>query len=483
MSPLAGNLAGVNLDEIAEQQRNNATWRLLRSQNAPLVLAFLGGYFIETNRGATPDENLINALDSFLYALREEDGDAYARSPQEYIAEWTDRRWLRTFYPDGRSGAYYDVTSEFERAYTWVTNLESRELISTESRLHTLIELLRQIVYGTETDPETRIAELERRRTEIDEEITAVRENRAQLLDGSAVRDRYQQFASTARELLSDFRQVEENFRDLDRSAREKITAWQGAKGELLDDLVASRTDISSSDQGRSFEAFYNFLLSQSQQDDLARLLAQVQALEEVEADPRLGSIHRQWAQAAERTQKTVRNLSEQLRRFLDDQAWAENRRIVELIRSIEQSALQVRDEPPKNMGLETNLPGIPIALPFERPLYTKPPTVRIMSDLEKPDDLTGDYSDLLAQQFINSAELADNIRAVLAAKASIDFAELIDFLPIEHGVAELVGYLTLNEDDIDIEFAEEGAVTIEYRTTDGSRKQATLPRVTVRRK
>src|SRR5690625_1757285 len=134
-------------------------------------------------------------------------------------------------------------------------------------------------------------------------------------------------------------------------------------------------------------------------------------------------------------------------------------------------------------MVLETNLPGIPIALPFERPLYTKPPTVRIMSELEKPDDLTGDYSDLLAQQFVNSAELADNIRAVLAAKASIDFAELIDFLPIEHGVAELVGYLTLNEEDIDIEFAEEGAVTIEYRTTDGSRKQATLPRVTVRRK
>ncbi len=37
------------------------------------------------------------------------------------------------------------------------------------------------------------------------------------MLDGTAVRDRYQQFSVTARELLADFRQVEENFRKLDR--------------------------------------------------------------------------------------------------------------------------------------------------------------------------------------------------------------------------------------------------------------------------
>ena len=75
-------------------------------------------------------------------------------------------------------------------------------------------------------------------------------------------RDRYQQFAETARALLSDFREVEANFRRLDRDLRERITTWDGAKGELLDEVVGGRSHIADSDQGRSFQAFYDLLLS-----------------------------------------------------------------------------------------------------------------------------------------------------------------------------------------------------------------------------
>ena len=46
--------------------------------------------------------------------------------------------------------------------------------------------------------------------------------------------------------------------------------------------------------------------------------------------------------------QRTVARLSEQLRRYLDDQAWLENRRIMQLIRGVEQSALAVRARRPR---------------------------------------------------------------------------------------------------------------------------------------
>ncbi len=117
--------------------------------------------------------------------------------------------------------------------------------------------------------PEVRLAELRRRRTEIDAEIDAVESGHIAVLDPTGVRDRYQQLSSTARELLSDFREVEDNFRFLDRAAREKIAAWDGPKGELLAELVGSRSEIAASDQGRSFQSFYEFLLSDSQQAEL----------------------------------------------------------------------------------------------------------------------------------------------------------------------------------------------------------------------
>ncbi len=55
--------------------------------------------------------------------------------------------------------------------------------------------------------------------------------------------------------------------------------------------------------------------------------------------------IHYDWLEAGERTQATVRQLSEQLRRFLDDQVWFENRRVIDILRSIEASALGLRDD------------------------------------------------------------------------------------------------------------------------------------------
>jgi hypothetical protein len=40
--------------------------------------------------------------------------------------------------------------------------------------------------------------------------------------------------ADTARGLLSDFRQLEHSFHELDRELRERVATWEGSKGELL---------------------------------------------------------------------------------------------------------------------------------------------------------------------------------------------------------------------------------------------------------
>jgi len=60
---------------------------------------------------------------------------------------------------------------------------------------------------------------LQARRDRIDAEIAQVRTGHWPLLDESAVKDRFQQFMQGARELLTDFREVEANFRQLDADA------------------------------------------------------------------------------------------------------------------------------------------------------------------------------------------------------------------------------------------------------------------------
>ena len=338
-------------------------------------------------------------------------------------------------------------------------------------------------MHGTDTDPQRRLAELRRRRDEVDAEIAIIESGELPLLAPAGVRDRFQQFTATARELLSDFREVEENFRLLDRAARERIATWDGAKGDLLNELVGSRSEITDSDQGHSFQAFYDFLLSATRQQELTDLLDRVTGLDAVDADRRVKGVHHEWSEAAERAQRTVRQISEQLRRFLDDQVWLENRRVLDLVRDVESAALAIRDNQPAD-GLTVDNPGIAISLPFERPLYAPPATAEVESlVLTTLADVDSDV--LFAQTYIDQTRLMDNIRAVLPAQSSALLSDIVAMYPIEHGAAEIVSYLALADDEVDIEMDDGDVTTLDYTNPEDPERtsRARLPKVTVKRR
>ena len=315
--------ANVTYDDIVWLRANSPAWRLLRADSGPLVLSFLHRVFVADNVRSIAAVELASRLDDELYALNERTPKSFPRSAKAYLDDWAspDQGWLRKYYPEGSDEPHFDATPAVEKALQWVRALAERDFVGTESRLNTIFDLLRQIVFGTETDPQAKIEELRRQQRQIEDEIARIEAGDLSLLDSAGVRDRYQQFSAMARELLADFREVEENFRKLDRQLREKIAGWHGGKGELLDDVLGDRESIAGSDQGRSFQGFYDFLLSQSRREELAELLDRVHELpDNIERDPRLRKVHHDWLDAAERTQTTVRQLSEQLRRFLDDQ-------------------------------------------------------------------------------------------------------------------------------------------------------------------
>jgi flagellar motility protein MotE (MotC chaperone) len=476
----------LSFDEVAWLRDNSPAWRLLRADNAPLVLSFLHQVFVAENVRSIPAAGLASRLDDELYALNERVRPAepkrFPKSAKAYLDDWAapEAGWLRKYYPEGTDEPHVDATPAVEKALKWVGSLKEREFVGTESRLNTVIDLLRQIVFGTETDPEQRIAELLRQRQDIDDQIARIRDGRLDLLDPSAVRDRYQQFAATARELLADFREVEENFRKLDRQLREKITGWHGGKGELLDDVLGSRETIAGSDQGRSFQAFYDFLLSQARQEELSDLLDSVHNLNELPGkDTRLRHIHYDWLDAAERTQATVRQLSEQLRRFLDDQVWFENRRVIDILRGIEARALQLRDAKDVAVSTEIDAPAPAITLPMERPLYAPVRKARLDSENVRPADEETDPAALFEQVYVDPEPLRASVRQALRKDLQVGLAQLVADHPISQGVAELVTYLSLKDSTFGLVFDERHAEQLCWHEPDGRERRVTMPRVT----
>ena len=475
-------------DSLDHLRADHPAWRLLRSDHAALVASFLHRVFVAPNERTLAQGDLAEALEDELYALRERQGpDAYPRSALEYLNDWAnpEKGWLRKFYRSDTDEPHFDLTPATEKAIAWVDSLSERSFVGTESRLLTLFELLRQMCEGAETDPEARIAELRKRRDEIDATIEGVRSGSLPLLDDTALKERFQHFVQMARDLLTDFREVEQNFRGLDRRVRERITLWEGAKGELLDDILSERDSIEESDQGRSFRAFWEFLLSADRQEELTRLLERVLALPPVvesNPDARTRRVHYDWLEAGEHTQRTVARLSQQLRRFLDDRAWLENRRIMDILHGIETNALALRDHPPAGDTIDIAGTAATVRLPMERRLFAPPHRARIADVELEAGDADLDTGILFSQLVVDKSRLESNIRRALRDRPQITLRELCEREPLEQGLAELVAYLQLADESFESTVDESVAELVfwEGASADGAPvlRRAAVPRV-----
>ncbi len=425
-------------------------WRLLASPHAPLVASFLHRVFVAPNVRVMSEADLAEALEDELFALREQLGeDAYPKTALEYLNDWAapDKGWLRKFYKPGTDEAQFDLTPATEKAIAWLVSLTERPFVGTESRLLTLFTLLEQISAGTEADPAKRLAELRKKRDELDAEIARVLSGDVPLLDDTAVKDRFLQFQQLARELLADFREVEHNFRQLDRKVREKIALWEGSKGALLEEIMGERDAITDSDQGRSFRAFWDFLMSSWRQEEFSERLDRVLQLPAVVAlkpEPRTRRVHHDWLEAGEHTQRNVALLSQQLRRFLDDRAFLENRHILDLLHGIESKAISLRDAAPSGSVMEIDAMGADIALPLERPLFTPSvkPRLADLAVLAGEEDI--DTARLFEQVVMDKARLRANVLGALRRRSQFTLHELLDAAPLQQGLAELVAYLEL---------------------------------------
>ncbi|MFE9460714.1 DUF3375 domain-containing protein [Streptomyces californicus] len=476
----------LDYDRLVALRKQSAAWRLLRADHAALMLSFFNKVFVEQGVRSIAGAELVERLDDELFALNERLGrGAFPKSAKAYLDVWSapENGWLRKYYPPDSDEPHYDATAAVEKALAWVRALEERSFVGTESRLNTIFDLLRQMTFGTETDPEARLAELTRRRDEIDQEIARVEAGEVAVLDSAALRDRYQQVTTTAHGLLADFREVEANFRDLDRDLRSKIAAWDGAKGELLDEVLGSRESIAESDQGRTFQAFYDFLLAPSRQDELKRLLAEVERMEAIEEpDPRMRRMHRDWLEAAERTQATVRQLSDQLRRFLDDQVRSEDRRVLELVRAIEAKALALRDVTGVGLTAEIDAAAPAIALPLERPLYAPVVTTPIDSTVIQPGDEDFTADALFAAVYVDPARLTAAVHDSLGTRTQVSLARTLREHPLEQGLAELIAYFALPDDGFTTVFDDQRQEEITWIGEDDVRQVATVPVVTFAR-
>ena len=153
----------LDYETLVSLRKHHPAWRLLRSDHAELIASFLFKAFIVPNLRVIPAFDLSEALEDHLFILRQQGGETlFPKTAADYLNDWAepDKGWLRKFYRPGTDEPQFDLTPATEKAIAWFDQLSERTFVGTESRLLTLVDLLRQMSDGSEIDPTKRLMEM-----------------------------------------------------------------------------------------------------------------------------------------------------------------------------------------------------------------------------------------------------------------------------------------------------------------------------------
>jgi len=264
----------MTYQELSDQFNTLRPLILLRAKNAVFILSFLYKVFKEPNITTLTNSEIRSRLESFLddldYNERDDEledqslFDDNALKAAQYIEKWSSFGYLRK-YPNDEGEDLHELTFDTIKIFNWIEFLQKREFVGTNSRFRDIYFKLKEMIEQSNDDPATRIAELEKKKFDIEQEINLIRLGKSpSVFNDTDIKERFYDINRTARELLGDFSEVEQNFQQIRKDLQIKYSETDTVKGALLIYALDALDEIYEKDQGKSFRSFGSFLWMKS---------------------------------------------------------------------------------------------------------------------------------------------------------------------------------------------------------------------------
>jgi hypothetical protein len=323
----------------------------------------------------------------------------------------------------------------------------------TESRLSLVIGALGKLADDTDTDKSRRIERLRVEQTRIEHDIAAVEQGTFQVLSDNAALERTREIIALADNLAGDFRRVRDQFEQLNRDLRERIMDHDGKRGDVLDSLFAGIDLISESEAGRTFSAFWRLLTDPMQSSTLDDALDQLMSrnyVAELDTSERrfLLRLTSTLLEQGGMVHDVLQSFARSLKHFVQSREFIEQRRLNQLLRKAQRSALALKDEVKATEALQYTLPLTSSRLISLSQWVLHDPALQALPDKmaegeAAPIDLEA-VGELVAQSEIDFRSLEEDVRAVLALRSQASIADVLLEFPAKQGLGSVLGLLAL---------------------------------------
>jgi len=446
--------------KILEILNTSPSVELLRLRNRELIIEFLINTF-SSEQGSIPTENIHNQLADFLeYKQVENDDeseinafDTYEEKAKKYILNWTNKGFLAN-YPDEQGEIFYELSANSSKAIDWLASLKKEEFIGTESKFNNIFNQLKELVEFTNENAEKRIELLEEKKLEIEQQIQRIKIGEdVKVFEEFEIVPRFNQLNQSAKELLSDFKEVEDNFKEITKGIYQKHADGSLTKSDILEFTFDALEALKESQQGKSFYAFWSFILNPELQNRWESLTKELyKTLEEKSIpvnDPFLKGMKKHLHGSGQKVYKANDKMAEKLSRIIRESESSKSEATKNIIQEIKKQLVEIskakkKIKPDISFELETETE---INILFERKLTLE--QKEEISYTDKPqvanEDITSsnNLNKLFSQSNIDKELLRKRIKNILKEKSQTTLLDVVEnYGGLEKGLPELFGYI-----------------------------------------
>lgn len=459
---------------------DEATWRLLRADLAPVIVAVLDAHLGGEERRIDSEE-LYERIDADLEELRAHGFDL-PNSARGYCAAWRAEGYLVRRPSEASRGETFELSPAALGAIRFLAQLAQPRQSVTESRLTSIARQLQQLAIDTDPDSSRRLAQLYAQRDRIDAQIEAIAAGEETTLDASRGLERVRDILAQAEDIPSDFARVRAQFEQLNRELRARVVESDAAQRSVLDEIFRGVDLISDSDAGRSFSGFSTLVLDpevgEAFDDDIRSVL-------EREFSTSLTPQERRFLRRLLRTLKersaeihgVITSFARGLRRYVQSQDYQRDRVLRRELRAAlaEGHAASTHIKPFHPTALRLDLAAVSLTSAGAIRLHD-PSAHDASEEVVSHSAELASYEELRAmarETEIDFDELTRNVNDLLAEAGPSTVGDVLAHHPATQGVASVVGLLALGAEQ---GVAEDATEHVSWRGEDEVDRMAEVP-------
>lgn len=321
----------------------NPALKLLEANNIFKIISIIESLF-ETEKDL-PYDQAIQQIEHILAEWRRSGIWEHSPSSSALIRDWIKNGWLsETGENDCLSKSHaFEVTSRF------LQSLDVSPAKGTASHLKVVQDICQRLAIDLSENRQIKRRMIQSQIKELESQLQAIDDGRINPLSEQEQKERVTELVLQAKELTHDFRWLEEQIRELDKTTRINMINNEDSRGKVLAELLKNESTIFESENGLAFNAFYDLLADLNSKNEMQ---SQIRSIIESKANKFvshsdlvfLKKLYRVLDKECQRIKKIRRRTTESLRGFVQSDAFTENRTISRLINEIKRLAIDSQE-------------------------------------------------------------------------------------------------------------------------------------------